>query len=94
MSNLIQREQFNIGHLCTRQQCEAGLGSKVAMRWLSAAMEQIDYTFSDLEQQSNRVANLLIEVGAKPGDVVFTFLPKMPEQFFKLGAVKLIVYMQ
>jgi len=90
MSSSIKREQFNIGHLCTRQQCEAGLGSKVAMRWLSAAMEQIDYTFSDLEQQSNRVANLLIEVGAKPGDVVFTFLPKMPEQFFiLLGILKI-----
>ena len=32
--------QFNIGHICTRQQCDAGLGDKVAMRWVSPAMER------------------------------------------------------
>ena len=81
--------QFNIGHICTRQQCDAGLGDKVAMRWVSPAMERTDYTFRDLEHESNRFANVLSGLGFVPGEVFFTFLPKMTEQFFSfLGTLK------
>ncbi len=89
---LICNNQFNIGHICTRQQCEQGRGDKVAMRWISPAMERTDYTFSDLDAESSRFANVLQALGYAAGDVFFTFLPKMPEQFFAfLGALKLRV---
>ncbi|WP_268898955.1 AMP-binding protein [Geomonas azotofigens] len=84
--------QYNIGHICTRQQCEAGRSEKVAMRWISQHMEQTDYTFTQLDQQTNRFANVLGSLGFGPGDIFFTFLPKMPEQFFAfLGTLKLQV---
>ncbi|MBK5274146.1 MAG: AMP-binding protein [Desulfuromonadales bacterium] len=87
--DLIQDNQYNIGHICTRQQCEAGNADKVAMRWVSSHLERIDYTFSDLDAESNRFANALKTLGLGSGDVFFTFLPKMPEQFFAfLGALK------
>jgi len=90
MKNLILNEQYNIGHICTRQQCEAGLGNKVAFRWLSAHQERTDFTFNDLERESNRFANTLQSLGFAAGDILFTFLPKAPEQFFSfLGALKL-----
>ncbi len=82
-------QQYNIGHICTRQQCDLGRAEKVAMRWISPALERKDYTYLDLEQASNRVANLLrgLEVGA--GERVFVFLPKMPEVYFTfLGILK------
>lgn len=89
---LIVDGQYNIGHICTAQQCEAGRGAKVAMRWIPTLGERIDYTFFDLEQQSNRFANLLKGLGMAPGEILFTFLPKLPEQFFAfLGALKLKV---
>ena len=90
MENMVIRNnQFNIGHICTRQQCDTGLGGKVAMRWLSATMERTDYTFGDLERESNRFANILTTLGFKPGEIFFTFLPKTPEQFFAfLGTLK------
>ena len=89
---LIQNSQYNIGHICTRQQCEAGLADKMAMRWVSAHLERKDYTFFDLDAESNRFANALQSLGLGKGDVFFTFLPKMPEQFFAfLGALKLQV---
>jgi len=89
---MIIDDQFNIGHICTRQQCDLGRGDKVAMRWISQHMEERDYTFHDLEKESNRFANALKELGFTPGDVFFTFLPKMPEQFFAfLGTLKLQV---
>jgi acetyl-CoA synthetase len=82
--------QYNIGHICTGQQCEAGLGSKIAMRWISPNLEQRDFSFDELDRLSARFANLLQGLGVAPGATVFTFLPKMPEQFFAfLGALKL-----
>lgn len=90
MENVIVNNQYNIGHICTTAQCENGLGDKVAMRWLSPHLEQRDYTFSELDRNSARFANVLRQLDVKPGDVFFTFLPKMPEQFFAfLGALKL-----
>ena len=88
--NLIQDGQYNIGHICTRQQCDAGLADKVALRWISASLERCDFTFGELETQTNRFANALLGLGVQPGDVVFTFLPKMPEQFIAfLAALKI-----
>lgn len=79
----------NIGHLCTRAQCENGLADKTAMRWLDAALHRTDYRFADLEAVSNAFANVLSDLGQSEGDVVFTCLHKCPEQFFcYLGALK------
>lgn len=81
--------QYNIGHICTAQQCELGLAEKIAMRWIPAQGEATDYTFADLDAGSSRFANALGSLGFQAGDVIFTFLPKMPEQFFSfLGALK------
>ena len=86
---VVKGEQHNIGHICTRQQCEAGLSDKVAMRWISTHMEREEYTFSDLDRSSNRFANLLTGLGIGRGEVIFTFLPKSTEQFTAfLGALK------
>jgi len=90
MEQLIQCNQYNIGHICTAQQCLAGLGGKVAMRWINKKMERTDFTFNQLDENTSRFANSLISLGLKEGEVLFTFLPKMPEQFIAfLGSLKL-----
>lgn len=82
--------QHNIAYICTRQQCAHGNTNKVAMRWIDAHDGKTDYTFGDLETQSNRFANALTGLGIGEGDIFFTFLPKMPEQFFAfLGTLKI-----
>jgi len=87
--DIIRDNQFNIGHICTRQQCELGLGDKVAMRWVSPHFERRDYTFNDMERLTNRFANVLSELGIGAGEVLFTFLPKSTEQFTAfLGSLK------
>jgi acetyl-CoA synthetase len=87
--DIIIDNQFNIGHICTGQQCERGLGDKVAMRWISPHFERQDYTFNDLDRLSNRFANVLNELGIHKGDVLFTFLPRSTEQFIAfLGSLK------
>lgn len=90
MINIIYNNQYNIGHICTRQQCVLGLGDKVAFRWISARQERTNYTFNDLERESSRFANAMKSLGFSAGDILFTFLPKTPDQFFSfLGALKL-----
>lgn len=90
--HLIRGAQYNIGHICTSLQCELGRGNKVAMRWISTSHERRDYTFSDIDLLTNRFANVLQGLGFSAGDIFFTFLPKMPEQFVAfLGALKLQV---
>lgn len=89
-TELITDDQYNIAHICTRRQCDLGRGDKVAMRWIPAHGERCDYNFVDLEKESNRFANVLLGLGFAAGDVFFTFLPKMPEQFFSfLGSLKM-----
>jgi len=59
------------------------------MRWIDAAGVRTDYSFAALDQESSRFANALGALGIGAGDVFFTFLPKVPEQFFSfLGALK------
>lgn len=88
--DLIVNGQYNIGHICTRQQCERGLADRLAFRFVSAQGQRADYSFGDLDRESNRFANVLASLGLGRGDVVFTYLPKAPEQFFSfLGTLKL-----
>lgn len=89
MNQLIQNEQYNIGYICTRLQCEVGLSQKVAMRWILPSLEMVNYTFKDLDEKSNQYANLLESLGVAQGDKVFIFLPKTPDVFFTLlGGLK------
>src|SRR5512135_600156 len=84
--------QYNIGYLCTRGQCEAGKGDRIAMRFISPSLERHDYTFADMDSATNRFANVLAGLGFVEGDVFFTFLPKAVPQFVSfLGALKLEV---
>lgn len=90
VENMIRNNQYNIGHICTRMQCEIGNADKISMRWIAPDMQPVDYTFNDLEDQSNKCANVFKSLGLSKGDIVFTLLPKIPEQFFVLlGALKL-----
>ena len=83
-------EEMNIASLCTTIHCARGDGNRLAMRWVDADLNFQDFTFSDLEAESNRMANLLWQVGVQPGDRVAVFLPKLPEVFFGiLGILKI-----
>ena len=86
---MVSPSDGNIASACTSVQCQMGLANKTALRWIDAAGARVDYSFGDLEMQSNRFANALTSLGIGKGDCFFTFLPKMPEQFFAfLGTLK------
>lgn len=88
-SEVIVNKQYNIGHICTKQQCDAGLATKVALRWVGAEREKIDFSFAAMDAGSNQVANVLGTLGAKSRAVLATLLPKCPEHFtLFLGTLK------
>jgi acetyl-CoA synthetase len=87
--DLVENGQYNIGHLCTRRQCDRGLSQRVAYHWLSAHGERGSYTFDDLDQESSRFAHVVQDLGLVAGEVLFVFLPKLPEVFGAfLGSLK------
>jgi len=81
---------YNIGAVCTTVQCAEGRANKTALRLINPDFSRADYTFSDLEKESNRFANGLQSLGIQKGDIVFIFLPKQLEVFISfLGILKL-----
>ncbi len=83
-------QQFNIAWYCTTRHCLEGRSEKMAFRWIDAAGQREDFSFGRMETESNRMAEVLLSLGCQAGDVVFTFLPKMPQQFFSfLGTLKI-----
>ncbi len=67
--------------------------NKVALYWEGADGGCKEYSFGDLQRESNRVGNMLRSLGVRKGDRVFVFLPRIPELFIsiigiaKIGAV-------
>lgn len=88
MENLL--EEHNLAYLCVTRHCEDGRANSLAMRWVHADFQTTDYSFHDLEVQSNRMANVLGAIGVPAGDRVAIYLPKVPELFFSLlGILKI-----
>ena len=83
-------EELNIAHeACDRHAEEGGVG----FAWVDTDGELTEYTFAELRDASNRVANALTELGVERGDRVATLLPKIPETIvtvlgvWKTGAI-------
>ncbi len=82
--------ELNIAHEACDRHAESG---DVGFAWVSETGELTEYTFAELRDRSNRVANALEELGVERGDRVATLLPKIPETIitvlgvWKTGAI-------
>jgi acetyl-CoA synthetase len=64
--------------------------NKLAMIWVNQEGEEKKYSFRDLKNLSNQVANILIKYGIQKGDRVLLMLPRVPEWWiFVTGLIKL-----
>ncbi|MBF0312090.1 MAG: AMP-binding protein [Oligoflexia bacterium] len=81
---------FNIGYACTTQQLLNGHADKVALKFIFPDQTSVDYTFLDLDTESNKIANFLsTTLSIVEGETVLILLPKTPELFFSfLGSLK------
>jgi acetyl-CoA synthetase len=69
--------QFSIAHACCGRW--ASERSRVALYWEDENGAVAVYTFRELEQQANRLANALNAMGIARGDKVALILPQRPE---------------
>ena len=82
-------QDFNLGYLCTTQQCQKGLRAKLALRIIS--VNSVDYqeqTYGQLDLSSNTDANVLESLGLTSGNQVFIYLPRTTDYYpLFLGAL-------
>ncbi len=67
--------------------------NKIALYWEGENGEKCKYTFLEMEERTNQIANYLKHLGVGKGNRVFLFLPRVPELYMsfiailKIGAV-------
>lgn len=80
---------FNIAHDVLDKHLADGNGDKKALIFEDDQGVVTEFTFSELVDLSNKVANLLSQNAINKGDRVFLFLPRIPELYINfLGTIK------
>ncbi|MBM9514485.1 acetate--CoA ligase [Desulfogranum marinum] len=80
---------LNIAHEAVDRHANTHLAHHPALRWLGPDGTVLEYTYTDLQQQSNRFANVLRQLGVGKGDAVFVFADRIPALYFAaLGSLK------
>src|SRR5258705_7151593 len=71
--------KLNASANCLDRHVEAGIGNRVAYRWLGEEREEREITYAELLADTKRFANALRDHGIGKGDVVGIYLPMIPE---------------
>lgn len=80
---------INIAHEAVDRHVANGRGEHVAIRWLGKTGTTVDLTYIELARRSSRFANVLRNLGLKPGDKVFCLSGRTPELYVAaLGTFK------
>jgi acetyl-CoA synthetase len=80
---------LNIAHEAVDRHAGGPDADRVALRWLGKRGEVRELSYAQLREQTNRFANLLVDLGAQPGDRVFALSSRVPELYVgALGALK------
>ncbi|MHB8692979.1 MAG: acetate--CoA ligase [Solirubrobacteraceae bacterium] len=90
--------QLNVSYNCLDRHVEAGIGSRVAFHWHGEQGDTRTVTYADLHADVQRLANGLLNLGIKKGDIVGIYLPMIPEVAVamlacaRIGAVHNVVF--
>jgi len=80
---------INIAHEAVDRHVAHGRGEHVAIRWLGKTGQSLDISYAELARRSNRFANVLRNLGLRPGDKVFCLSGRVPELYVAvLGTFK------
>ncbi|HEU4477330.1 MAG TPA: AMP-binding protein, partial [Pyrinomonadaceae bacterium] len=80
---------LNIAHEAVDRHATGPLANHLAIRWLGKTGQTRDYTFADLKKLSNRLANVLQQIGTEKGQRVFVLAGRIPELYITaLGTLK------
>ncbi|MBI4339230.1 MAG: AMP-binding protein, partial [Chloroflexi bacterium] len=78
---------LNKAHECIDRHADGPNAQKRAMIWEGKNGEQERYTFADMKRETGKFANVLRGLGVQRGDRVFTFLDRIPEQYFAVFGI-------
>ncbi len=92
--------KLNMSYNCLERNISAGLGNKVALRWIPEPKNEkiVELSYRELLEKTNRFANALRRLGVKKGDVVGIYLPMIPEAVIsmlacaRIGAVHIVIF--
>ena len=80
--------KLNAAHNAIDRHAESWRANKLALYW-EGDKESRQYTFLELKEKTNQIANLLVNKGIKKGDRAFIFLTRVPELYISfLGIIK------
>ena len=79
--------ELNISYNCLDRHVEAGNGDRVAIHFEGEPGDTRTLTYAQLTQEVKRAANVLINLGIKPGDRVAIYMPMIPEAIVAMQAV-------
>lgn len=80
--------KVNLAYEAIDRHVDAGKGDRIALLF-SDPQRNESYTFEQMQEKSNRFANVLRKHGISKGDRVFVFMPRSPELYFSvLGTIK------
>jgi acetyl-CoA synthetase len=80
---------INIAYEAVTRHANGSRAGHLALRWLSSTGEVRDFSYSELEEQTNRFANVLSSIGVQAGESVFVLAGRIPELYIAvLGSLK------
>ena len=68
---------MNVAFEAIDRHVQAGHGAEVALRWISKAGVCTDFTYLELQNRTNRFANVLKAAGIQRGDKVYSLLGRV-----------------
>ena len=89
LEGLPEGRGFNLAHEAVDRHAHGPLRNRLAIRWLGKDGRVLDFTYGDLQRETNRFANLLLALGIGKSDRVFALAGRVPELYIAaLGAFK------
>jgi len=89
LSGLPDDKGLNIAYEAVDRHAEGRFKDKVAIHWLGKEGAEKTFTYKQLQEQTNRFANVLKTLGIEQGDVVATLTGRIPELYIAaLGTLK------
>jgi acetyl-CoA synthetase len=86
----VTAENLNIAYLAVDRHAQGPRAQHVALRWLGIDGSVRDLTYQDLQQESNRFANILKQLSVVQGERVFVLTGRIPLLYIAaLGTLKL-----
>jgi acetyl-CoA synthetase len=80
---------LNIAHEAVERHARGPRAHHVALRWLGADGDTLQFTYADLSALANRFAHVITALGIKRGERLFILLPRIAELYIAaLGAMK------